>query len=129
MALNLNQWVNYAKTRLDSAIGRGNEELDRLEAGRAAESADKPWLTSDGEAPTLDEARARIEWETKHQADAASSGRASGTTAPTGPDEVRAAAEAEQARLELDQRQKAAAERLSQIREELGVEAPPAPES
>ena len=131
MALNLNQWVNYAKTKLESAVGRSNAELDRLEAERAAEAADKPWLVSDSEAPTLDEARARIEWEARQQADRSAE---AGTDAPQSaeapsPQDVGATAEAEQARLELDQRQKAAAERLDQIREELGVQAPPAPES
>ena len=130
MALNLNQWVNYAKTKLESAVGRSNEELDRLEAERAAETADKPWLASDREAPTLDEARARIEWEAKHQADLAAAGSdaANSPVAPS-PQDASAAAEAEQARLDLDERQKAAAERLDKIREELGVQAPPAPES
>ena len=68
MALNVNRWVKYAKARIDSAVGSGHEELDRLEAKREAERADKPWLGSDSAAPTFDEARARIAWEADQQA-------------------------------------------------------------
>ena len=39
MALNLNQWVNYAKTKLESAVGRSNEELDRLVTDAAERTA------------------------------------------------------------------------------------------
>lgn len=150
MALNVSRWVNYAKARIESAVGRGNDELTRLEAEREAELADKPWLRSDGEAPTLDEARARIEWETRRQGELAAerdraapaggpspsvsdaptheAGPAPAPGAPTppgDPEELRLAAEAEQAKLAIEARDRAAAERLDEIRRELGVEAPP----
>ncbi|MBA3283277.1 MAG: hypothetical protein H0U29_13720, partial [Acidimicrobiia bacterium] len=67
MALDVNRWLKYAKARIDSAVGQGNKSLDRMEAEREADLADKPWLRSDREAPTLDEARARIEWESARQ--------------------------------------------------------------
>lgn len=60
---NISRWFNYAKARIDSAIGQGHRDLDELEAQREVELADKPWLRSTGDAPTFDEARARIEWE------------------------------------------------------------------
>ena len=142
MALDLNKWVNYAKTRIESAVGRGNDELTRLEAEREVELADKPWLRADAEAPTLDEARARIEWETRRQEELAAErdrtapttdhprpavdGAAPGAPTPPGdPEELRLAAEAEQAKLAIEARDRAAAERLDEIRRELGVEAPP----
>ncbi len=68
MALNVNRWLNYAKARIDSAVGSGHESLDRLEAKQEADRADKPWLASDSTAPTFDEARARIAWEADQQA-------------------------------------------------------------
>lgn len=63
MALNVGRWFKYAQAKLDAAARSGNEELDQLEAERAAEIAERPWLASDGTAPSFDEARARIEWE------------------------------------------------------------------
>lgn len=153
MALDLNKWVNYAKARLESAVGRGNDELTRLEAEREVELADKPWLRADAEAPTLDEARARIEWEARRQEELAAaregatthdatpdtpggaaapdspanpSGKAGASRPPADPEELRLAAEAEQAKLAIEARDRAAAQRLDEIRRELGVDAPPA---
>lgn len=153
MALDVNKWVNYAKARIESAVGRGNDELTRLEAEREVELADKPWLRADAEAPTLDEARARIEWEARRQEELAAerdrmaaatdnptssdppasgpatpadaSSPASAPTAPADPEELRLAAEAEQAKLAIEARDRAAAQRLDEIRRELGVDAPP----
>ncbi len=146
MALDVNRWLHYAKARIERAVGQGNEELDRLEAEREVELADRPWLRADGAAPTLDEARARIEWEAEHQRTlAASRGATSGsdggseagtgagastppasTSAGTGTGTA-TAADAEQAgaRLELERRERESAARLAQIRAELGVAAPP----
>ena len=56
-----------AEVRTGEAEQRGassaHDELDQLEAEREVELAEKPWLASDSEAPTFDEARARIECE------------------------------------------------------------------
>lgn len=71
MALNVGRWLRYAQTRLSKTTEDANAELDRLEARREAERAEKPWLAADGEAPTLAEARARIEWEAQRQRDLA----------------------------------------------------------
>nr|MDQ3293255.1 hypothetical protein [Actinomycetota bacterium] len=55
------RWLRYAKARVDAAVRSGEKELDRREAELDAEVADKPWLTSDRDSPTFDEAKARIE--------------------------------------------------------------------
>jgi hypothetical protein len=128
MALDVNRWLHYAKARLDRAVGQGNRSLDRLEAEREVELADKPWLRSDAEAPTLDEARARIEWEAERQRRDAHQARTAPAATPAGsPTHPAADADAEQegARLELERRDRESAARLAQIREELGVDPPP----
>lgn len=130
MALDVNRWLKYAKARIDSAVGQGNASLDRLEAEREADLADKPWLRSEGEAPTLDEARARIEWESERQRRAAAGAPgaprppAPTDAGPRPPQDTATDAEQEQARLELARREQASADRLAQIRAELGVSAP-----
>lgn len=138
MAANVSRWMKYAKARLDAALGQGNEELDRLEAEREVELADKPWLRSDGDAPSFDEARARIEWEAERQQRLADDRSAPGGTTPEGPSELddasdeapstvgaedaSDAAARESARIELEQRQQLSAARLDKIRQELGIE-------
>lgn len=140
MGLDLNRWFNYAKARVNSAVSQGHQSLDRREAERDAESADKPWLRADGEAPSMDEARARIAWEADRQRpDQASTamsdqdeGARSSDSAPSAdpgprsPQAIAADAEQEAARLELDRREQASMDRLEAIRAELGVDAPPA---
>lgn len=61
------RWLRYAKAKLDDTVKRGDAEMDRLEAEQRAKAEGKPWLASEADAPTLDEARARIE----HQAEEA----------------------------------------------------------
>ncbi|MCU1497776.1 MAG: hypothetical protein JWM47_1729 [Acidimicrobiales bacterium] len=125
MALDVQRWLQYARARIESAVSQGNASLDRREAEREVELADRPWLRADGEAPTLDDARARIEWETRRQAEAADTGTGPGPT--VAPEEPAAAADAADARLQLDARERASAERLAAIRRELGVEPPADP--
>lgn len=87
MSSNVTRWMKYARARIESAVGKGNQELDRLEAERQADLADRPWLAADGDAPTLDEARARIRWEAE-QAAAAKPGAdrtAGGAEPPAAP--------------------------------------------
>jgi len=123
MALDVNRWLKYAKARIDDAVGSGNRSLDRLEAEQEANAADKPWLRSSGEAPTLDEARARIEWEAQRQADQAKAeAEAAPPSSGAAPTEDTAAS---QAKLQLEAQEQASADRLAAIRAELGVEAPP----
>ncbi len=163
MGFDVNRWVKYARARIDAAVGQGNEGLDRREAEREADLADRPWLAADGTAPTLDEARARIRWEADRQERAARSETAGGSDA-TGEDDTAAGeppaergkpapgrgkvatgngpasggtstgdgardpadlerdAEREGARIELEERSRRAADRLAQIRRELGVD-------
>jgi hypothetical protein len=121
MALNLGRWIKYAQARLDGALASGNRELDQLEAEREAELADRPWLASDAEHPTLDEARARIEWEAGQQAE--DPGTAPAPTPPSSGD-AGDAADAAAARIEIDRREREAKARLDAMREELGIEPP-----
>ena len=144
--MGLNRWLKYAKAKVDSTLARGNDELARREAEREVELADKPWLGADGEDPTLDEARARIEYEVERNRRASSSagGSASGaanppTTAgptppapgsPTPSDSTSGRTAAEEAELAaakitLDQREAEAKRRLEQMREELRGDGPP----
>lgn len=149
MGLDVGRWFKYAQAKLDAAVRSGNDELDQLEAQREAELADRPWLASDGEAPTLDEARARIAWEAEQAQRGAAppppatappataagdpTTPASDPDAPT-PPAARPApssgteAEVAAAKLVLEQREVEARQRLEAIRAELGVD-PPAPGS
>ncbi len=122
MAFDVNRWMKYARARIDSSVGEGNRSLDRLEAEREADVADKPWLRSETDAPTLDEARARIEWEAERQ-------RQAPTPPSSAPAEPTVEPTAEQAatRLELEARQRESADRLDRIRKELGIAEPTDP--
>lgn len=184
MGLDVNRWLKYAKAKLDAAVSSGSRRIDELEAERERERADKPWLSApddDSTVPTLDQVRARIEWEEHRQgvrspeepsggvpdrppsaADAPSTrsststtedgsetdsgnrpagkdpqradsvagtegpegGSASTSSAPRSPQEQEQDAEREMARLELEERQRASADRLAEIRRELGVDPP-----
>lgn len=124
MAVDFGRWWKYAQAKLSSAVEAENRELDALEAEREAELADKPWLAADGEAPTLDEARARIEWEAGQARDA---GAPTSSPEPDAPEPVDP--EVAQARVELDRQARESKARLDAIREELGVDPPTAGES
>jgi hypothetical protein len=126
MAANVGRWWKYAQAKLNSVVSSSNAELDDLEAEQAARAADKPWLASDGAAPTLEETRARIEWEAEEQrrraeaeVDAADPPEDAPARAQAPPDP-----EVEQARIELDRQARASKERLDAIRKELGVDPP-----
>lgn len=148
MAVDFGRWWKYAQAKLSSAVEAENRELDELEAERAAEVADKPWLAADGDAPTLEEAKARIEWEAEDQrrrtesastpsaADPAPSTTA-GSATPAAPATGVAAEPVDPdvaaARIELDRQAREGAARLDAIRKELGVDPPtgdgPAPKA
>lgn len=78
------RWLDYAKTKVEMAVRSGNRELDELEAEREARTAERPWLRAEGDAPTFEEARARIEWEAEQAARGAGS---PGATPPAGSGE------------------------------------------
>ncbi|HWJ61615.1 MAG TPA: hypothetical protein VNS19_06575 [Acidimicrobiales bacterium] len=128
MAANVGRWWKYAQAKLNSVVNSSNAELDELEAEQAARADGKPWLSSDSEAPSLDEARARIEWETEEQrrrADAAQGGDAVTVEAtPKAHGDEPADPEVVRAQLALDRQARESKERLEQIRKELGVDPP-----
>ncbi len=127
MAANVGRWWKYAQAKLNSAVASSHAELDDLESEQAAKTADKPWLASEGAAPTLEEARARIEWEAEEQrrrAEAAEQPPAPGTQSRPGEREDQPDPEVAQARIELDRQARESKERLDAIRKELGVDPP-----
>ena len=139
MAANLGRWLKYAQAKLNSAVSSSNAELDELEAEQRAAAEDKPWLSSDGDAPTLEETRTRIEWEAEDQrrrAQAAPAPPSAPTTGGTGAPASPAAPnsggieldpadpDVAAARVELDRQARESRERLEAIRKELGVDAP-----
>lgn len=79
------RWLDYAKTKVEMAVRSGNRELDELEAEREAQTAERPWLRADGDAPTFEEARARIEWEAEQAARGAGSTASTPSTPSTAP--------------------------------------------
>ena len=126
MAANLGRWWKYAQAKLNGVVSSSNDELDELEAQQAARAADKPWLSSDTDAPTLEETRARIEWEAEEQRRRA---EAEVEAVDTADDALARAAtppdpEVVKARLELDRQARESKERLDAIRKELGVDPP-----
>ena len=68
MALNLRRWLRYAQAKVTDAVSSSEADLARREAEREVELADKPWLTDDGAAPSLETTRARIAWEAERAA-------------------------------------------------------------
>jgi len=124
MAANVSRWLKYAQAKLDSLVGSSNAELDELEAEQAARAEDRPWLAGTDEAPTLEETRARIEWEAEEQRRRAEAPPAPSTPSEGATSEGPADPEVEQARIELDRQARASKERLDAIRKELGVDPP-----
>lgn len=132
MAANVGRWWKYAQAKLNDLVSSSNAELDDLEADQAARAEGKPWLASDAEAPTLEETRARIEWEAEQQARRADAptpaepASADGTPAEAGGPATDEAADPDvvRAQLELDRQARESKERLEQIRKELGVDPP-----
>lgn len=142
MATESDGWLERLKARVEDALASGNRRLDELEAEQERERADKPWLGADGDTPTLDQVRARIEWEEDRlsgdEADAGAGEDRGATGSGLPPGGVAgsrelpgtgdlldpSAAEREALRIEMAERERASKERLARIREELGVEPP-----
>ncbi|MCU1452249.1 MAG: hypothetical protein JWN46_395 [Acidimicrobiales bacterium] len=115
--MQIGRWVKYARARLNASVRQGSDRLDELEARQQAELAERPWLAAAGEAPTLDEAKARLAWEAEHRrrpGDGSVEGQAPAPERDAADD-----AELAAAKLVLDQREQAAKERLEQMRREL----------
>lgn len=108
MAAQWERWIRYAKAKLDDSVQRGNEEMDRREAELEDRRRERtPWAkdpTADGDAPTFEEAKARIE----HQA-----GTRAGAT--DGPE------------IDFAAQERATQERLAAMRKELGLDEDPPP--
>ncbi len=123
MAAQWERWLKYAKAKVDSTLAKGEAEMDRLEAEQAARAEDRPWLSGTGDAPTFDEAKARIE----AQAEAAGSGPAPTPATPPTPELRKPSPTAAPPGDTIDfaAQQKAAEERLAQMRAELGLDDPP----
>lgn len=132
MAANVGRWWKYAQAKLNSVVSSSNAELDDLEAEQSARAADRPWIGSDSEAPTLEETRARIEWEAEEQRRRAEANEAAkaDVDAADSPEDALARASAApdpevvKAQLELDRQARESKDRLDQIRKELGVDPP-----
>ena len=105
------RWVKYGKAKVDDAIKGLDRTLDRKEAELEADERAKPWLSDDDPAPSFDEAKARIEDATQDVPKAPA-----GSGNPT---------------FDLAEQQRAADERLAEIRRSLDLDAddpkPPTP--
>lgn len=146
------RWLRYAKAKIDDTVKRGDAELDRREAEQRARAEGKPWLDADGDAPTLDEARARIEHQAR-QAQEAEAARRAAAPRPTpwaappaapppvepadpveGPEVPPApsaapplATDPQLGSIDFAAQQRAADERLAAMRRELGLDEDPPP--
>lgn len=143
MAAQWERWLKYAKARFDATLAKGETEMDRLEAEQAARAEGKPWLSSTSDAPSFDEAKARIEAQAEAagrtaptEGPASPSSSSSGPpsdvpgasgAAPSAPDIRKPSPTAAPAGDAIDfaAQQKAAEERLAQMRAELGLDDPP----
>jgi hypothetical protein len=93
------RWFRYGKAKVEAAARDLDKAVERKETELRAEETDKPWLASDDATPTFDEAKARIE---------ATTGR---PVQPSG-----------NLTFDLAEEQRAADERLEEIRRSLGVD-------
>ena len=124
MALNVGRWWKYAQAKVNDVVSTSHRELDQLEAERELDVADKPWLRSDGESPTLDETRARIEAATADAGTRAADTEPTVNAVPADLSDRAESAEVAAAHIELDRQARESAARLDAIREELGVDPP-----
>jgi hypothetical protein len=143
MAAQWERWLRYAKAKLDDTVKKGDAELDRREAEQRRRAEAEPWLASESDAPTLDEARARIEHQTRQAEEAdrarrAAAGAASPPSAPAGSTPSVPAPTAtgpsvppplttdpQLGSIDFAAQQRAADERLAKMRQELGLDKGP----
>ncbi len=93
------RWFRYGKAKVTAAARDLDKTVERKEAELRAEQTEKPWLADDDDAPSFDEAKARIE---------ATTGRSSEPSGnPT---------------FDVAEEQRAADERLAEIRRSLGLD-------
>lgn len=138
MAAQWERWLRYAKAKIDDTVRRGDAEMDRLEAEQRAKAEGKPWLRAEGDAPTFDEARARIEAQAEQARRSEAARRAEdapppeprtsdpGATDPPHPAPPAPAAplvpSADGPAIDFAAQQRAADERLAAMRKELGLD-------
>ena len=108
------RWLKYGKARVDAAVRDVEDVLDRKEEELRREQQGKPWLGSDDDVPSYDDATARIEERLK----AAGIPTQSSPPSPPADDETVAKIRA----FDVAKQQQAADERLASIRESLGIE-------
>ena len=101
------RWFKYGKAKLDDTVDGLNRTVERKERELHDEQKGKPWLSDADDAPTFEEAKARIEDATKDLPKGQ----------PTSGDPT----------FDLAEQQRAADERLAEIRKSLGVDAPKDP--
>jgi hypothetical protein len=106
----LNRWLKYAQAKVTSVVKSSDDEVARREARLEAEMAEKPWLRSDSESPTFDEVRERIERETPRPSASATPTTSGSAPKPSG-----------EAAFDLAEQQRAADERLAEIRKSLDL--------
>ncbi len=122
MGVEWQRWLRYAKAKIDLTVTEGEREMDRLEGEQAAAAEGKPWLSGTGDAPTFDEAKARIEDRARRAP--SPPGGAAGTRAPdpTAPDGAPPApGPSGDEAFDAEAHRRAAADRLAAIRDELGL--------
>lgn len=107
------RWLKYGKARVDAAVRDVEQVLDRKEDELRRDQEAKPWLRSDDEVPSYDDATARIEERLK----AAGIPTQSSPPSPPADDETVARIQA----FDLAKQQQAADERLAAIRESMGI--------
>ena len=105
--------MKYGKAKVDAAVRDVDEALDRKEEQLRRDQADKPWLRSEDDVPSYDDATARIEDRLR----AAGIPTQSSPPSPPADDETVAKIQA----FDLAKQQKAADERLAAIRESMGI--------
>lgn len=99
------RWLRYVKAAVDAKVRSADRELERREADLEAERTDKPWLDDEAASPSYDEVQRRID--------------AMGPTDRPAPP-----ADSGDLAFDLAAQQRAAAERLEEIRESLDVDPP-----
>jgi len=107
------RWLKYGKARVDAAVRDVEDVLDRKEDELRRDQHHKPWLASDDDVPSYDDATARIEERLK----AAGIPTQTGPPSPPADDEVVAKIRA----FDVAKQQQAADDRLASIRDSLGI--------
>jgi hypothetical protein len=107
------RWLKYGKARVDAAVRDVEDVLDRKEDELRRDQGAKPWLGSDDDVPSYDDATARIEDRLR----AAGIPAQSSPPSPPADDETVAKIRA----FDVAEQQRKADDRLASIRDSLGI--------